>query len=383
MRGTNGCARAMVALGIAWSGLLRAQTAEATRFNSLVRVCAGGDVTLGTNLDPDFIRRGEDSLRRFYGVSSSPDSLVAPARPLFAEANIVLINVEGAIGEGPVLQPKCLTSSTDCFAFRQPPAAAPALRSLGGSRAVVVANLANNHSRDAGNTGFAATRDLLEESGILVTGADTLATPVVTGDGDTVAFLGFHSSKDNPDSRDLAAVRRHVARAVQQFRTVIVTVHIGAEGPTAQRTRNAMERFAGEERGNPIAFADAAIQAGATIVVGHGPHVLRAGEWRGDRLILYSMGNLITYGPFGLHEPTNRGAILCASIDGPGHVASAELRATKQRVAGAFLPDSTRRAYALVDSLSALDFPRTGVLVGSDGKIGRPDTLRAGRPPAG
>ena len=35
---------------------------------------------------------------------------------------------------------------------------------------------------------------------------------------------------------------------------------------------------------------------GATLVLGHGPHVLRAIEWRGNRLVAYSLGNLLTYG---------------------------------------------------------------------------------------
>ena len=38
------------------------------------------------------------------------------------------------------------------------------------------------------------------------------------------------------------------------------------------------ERFLGEDRGNPRAFARAMVDAGADLVVGHGPHVLRGWE---------------------------------------------------------------------------------------------------------
>ena len=80
-------------------------------------------------------------------------------------------------------------------------------------------------------------------------------------------------------------------------------------------------------------------------------------EWRGDRLALYSLGNLLTYGPFKLGEPTNRGVVACAAIDSVGHVASAELRPTMQLWPGVLQADSTKRAWKLIDSLSALDFP--------------------------
>src|SRR6185436_19417334 len=97
----------------------------------------------------------------------------------------------------------------------------------------------------------------LSSAGVLVAGADSNATAVDLGDGDTVAVLGF-SPWNDPSVLDLAAVRRHVARAAAQYHRVIVTMHIGAEGPAARHTPNRAERFAGEQRGNSMAFARAA-----------------------------------------------------------------------------------------------------------------------------
>lgn len=333
-----------------------------------VRVCAGGDVTLGTNLDTSWSNHAADTLLALFGLRDDADTLVRPLRDLLAGADVVLLNIEGAIGEGPAPQ-KCGPKSTSCFAFRQPVAAAAALRGVADSSVAMVGNVANNHSRDAGEEGRDTTVALLERAGIRVTGADTLATPVATRSGDTIAFLGFHTDSMAPDARDLSAVRRHVARAAAAYGTVVVTMHLGAEGITAQRTRDSVERFLGYDRGNPVAFATAAFRGGATLVIGHGPHVLRAGEWRGDRLVLYSLGNLLTYGPFRMREPSVRGAVACAVIDSVGHVASAELRPTVQLAAGVLRPDSLRRALRLIDSLSALDFPRTGVRVDSAGNL--------------
>jgi hypothetical protein len=148
-------------------------------------------------------------------------------------------------------------------------------------------------------------------------------------------------------------------------------MHLGAEGRSAQRTTDATELFLGNiDRGNPVAFADAAVRGGAAMVIGHGPHVLRAMEWR-DRgaLIAYSLGNLLTYGPFTLTEPLNRGAVLCATIDESGRVREADVGSTVQLAPGVLEADRSARAAALTDSLGQLDFPRTGARVGPNGEL--------------
>src|ERR1019366_10310497 len=87
-----------------------------------IRVCAGGDVSLGTNLDTSW------TIGRFDGdarVRALPDprELLAPISPLVADATVLLLNVEGAIGDGPAPR-KCARGSTLCYALRQPPSAA-------------------------------------------------------------------------------------------------------------------------------------------------------------------------------------------------------------------------------------------------------------------
>jgi Bacterial capsule synthesis protein PGA_cap len=320
-----------------------------------IRVCAGGDVMLGNNLDTLWARRSAARLGEPVPPQPDPDSLLAPLRPLLVDADIVLLNVEGAIGEGPA-PPKCRPGSTRCYAFRQNVDAAFALGRF-ADPAAVVGNVANNHAMDAGLSGFQSTIGNLERAGVRVTGADTLPTVVATHQGDTVAFLGFSTAQAGPDPRDLNSVRRHVARAAGRFARLVVTAHMGAEGAAAQRTRNETEQYLGENRGNVVAFAKAAIAAGASTVFIHGPHVLRAVERQGGAVIFYSLGNLLTYGPFNLSEPLNRGALACVLLDPEGRVSEAALRSTWQRPPGRVAPDVTARAVTLVDSLSRLDFP--------------------------
>ncbi len=333
------------------------------------RLCAGGDVTLGTNLDPTWARVAADSLYRQFGLRADPDSLGAQLKPFLTGADVVLLNVEGAIGSGRAPR-KCGPKSTSCFAFRMPRSAANAYRNMVDSGVVVIGNVANNHARDAGDDGRDTTVALLDAAGVFVTGYDTTATAVPLPSGDTIGVLGFYTDNTAPNARDLAAVRRAVSRAAERYAIVIVTMHLGAEGVGAQRTRNANEIFLKNiNRGNPVAFANTAFDAGATMVIGHGPHVLRAAEWRDDRLALYSLGNLLTYGPFKLREPTNRGVVACATVDSARSVSAAELRPTMQLWPGVLQADSTNRAWTLIDSLSALDFPRTGARVDSTGAL--------------
>jgi len=321
-----------------------------------LRVCAGGDVMLGNNLDTLWAVRASNRLGWAVQAFPDPDELLAPLRPLVEDAQVVLLNIEGAIGEGPA-PTKCRLGSQTCYAFRQQPGIAEALRRLVPGE--VVGSVANNHALDAGRVGWDATVRHLGLAGVYVTGYDTLPTVVETAAGDTVAFLGFSSAQAGPDPRDLAGVRRHVTRAAARYPRLIVTMHMGAEGRDAQRTPNEAEHYLGENRGNAVAFARAAVESGASAVFGHGPHVMRAAEWYQGALIFYSLGNLLTYGPFSLVEPLNRGGMACVVLDPAGRVKDAVLRSTWQRPPGLITPDRSQRAAWLVDSLSALDFPTT------------------------
>ncbi|WP_420129724.1 CapA family protein [Longimicrobium sp.] len=338
-----------------------------------VRVCAGGDVTLGTNLDTTWVHTARARLGRRVAALPSPDSLLAPLRPLLEDADIVLLNVEAAIGEGRINRQKCARGSTACFAFRSPVAAAGAMRRVAPEQARVIGNVANNHARDDGDIGRRNTIRHLDDAGVQVTGMDTIATPVVTERGDTVAFLGY-AQWTGPDPRDLPAVRRQVRRAADAYARVVVTMHMGAEGRGRQNTPNAREMFVGEDRGNVVAFARAAVESGADLVIGHGPHVMRAAEWRDGKLVFYSLGNLVTYGPFTMSEPLNRGGIACAVLGRDGAILSAQLRSTVQRVPGLVSIDSTHRAAVLTDSLGRIDMPSTAARLDRyTGEVLRPD----------
>jgi len=114
--------------------------------------------------------------------------------------------------------------------------------------------------------------------------------------GLNIAVLGFtYSSRFNTVFEiEEAAVRVRLAKTRGEY--VIVTFHAGAEGSPAIWHNNEEEQFMGENRGNTVAFSRAMIDAGADLVVGHGPHVLRAAECYQGKPIVYSLGNFVGVG---------------------------------------------------------------------------------------
>ena len=72
-------------------------------------------------------------------------------------------------------------------------------------------------------------------------------------------------------------------------------MHAGAEGSDRAHVEPGPETYLGEPRGDSVAFTHAVVDAGADLVVGSGPHVLRGLEWYRGRLIAYSLGNASGY----------------------------------------------------------------------------------------
>lgn len=85
------------------------------------------------------------------------------------------------------------------------------------------------------------------------------------------------------DERDLAEIVASVKDANKMADWVVVSIH-AHEGITGDRTRPA--DFV-------VEFAHAMIDAGADVVVGHGPHVLRGIEVYKGKPIFYSLANFI------------------------------------------------------------------------------------------
>jgi hypothetical protein len=127
------------------------------------------------------------------------------------------------------------------------------------------------------------------------------------------------------------------------------------------------ETFLGENRGHPYEFARMVIDAGADVVLGHGPHVTRAIDSYINRLIVYSMGNFATYGRFNLSGPNGISPIIELDMDRDGEFISGKIHATLQVGKGIPALDESMRVVKEIQQLTSQDIPESNLVINSDG----------------
>lgn len=260
---------------------------------------------------------------------------------------------------------KCRPGGTGCHQFRVPPSYAKHLKDAGFH----LMNQANNHGNDYGPKGYTNTQKSLKAVGLEFTGPRNHVT-VVDVQGVKVAVLGFSSYPRDNSLIDLSQAKSVVQKAAGMADVVVIQVHWGAEGADKTHVKPGTEVFLGENRGNPIAFSHAVIDAGADLIIGHGPHTLRAFEVYKDRLIAYSLGNFA--GGKGLKGNGNLGwgAVLKATINPDGSFVSGTFHSTYFNTnPGIPNPDPQKRGLNLVRDLTKADFPQTGPAISTDGAI--------------
>ncbi len=155
-----------------------------------------------------------------------------------------------------------------------------------------VMNLANNHSLQHGRTPFRETVDILKGAGIEAAGVNNgdyrhCREVFVEKNGLKIGFLGYSLRPrqyftEEPlyaeGERDRIVEDARRARA--QCDTLVVSMHWGDE-------------FIDRPSPDEIATAHAVMDAGADLIIGHHPHVLRGVEKYGRGYIVYSLGNFV------------------------------------------------------------------------------------------
>ncbi len=140
------------------------------------------------------------------------------------------------------------------------------------SSSVEAVTLANNHSEDFGAEGYENTKRVLEESGISY--VEKKSTTLFTTEGGLV--IGLYADCFNFSQSD---IEKNIDLLWEQGADIVICAfHWGAEG-------------AYQPNDKQIRYAHAAIDAGATLVVGNHPHVLQPIEAYNGGLIYYSLGN--------------------------------------------------------------------------------------------
>ncbi|MBL9039628.1 MAG: CapA family protein [Archangium sp.] len=324
--------------------------AEPTSPSDELRIRAVGDVMVGTTVPAGHLAPG------------GAPAVLAEVAALLGDADATFVNLEGPLCDSGT-SAKCRKGG-NCFAFRSPTTYAETFKAVG----IDFASTANNHAGDFGDACRRETEKALDGVGITWSGpVGSVGTRVVKGR--KVALVAFHTSTATNDVNDVEAAKALVASAKKTHDLVLVSFHGGAEGPQATHVIDGSERYLGENRGDLKTFAHGVIDAGADVVFGHGPHVLRAMELYRGHLIAYSLGNFATYGRFSLGGPLGVSVLLDVTLGADGRFVDGRLISTLQRDKGLPALDVAGRGAAMVRTLSNADFPHTGVLVDTDGRL--------------
>ena len=228
--------------------------------STTITVSIAGDCTLGT----DEYFSSATSFVTKYNEVSDPSYFFANVYDIFSADDLTIVNLEGTLTDS--------TSRADkTYAFKGDPSYAQIL--VEGS--VEAVDLANNHSHDYGTESYTDTIEAVEAAGIATFGYDTIAYLDV--EGVSVALIGIYELAEGlgiqDDMEELIAQAQEAGAQV-----IIVYFHWGTELDTVPDTTQ-------------IALAHAAVDAGATLVVGTHPHVIQGYEVYNGRYIVYSLGN--------------------------------------------------------------------------------------------
>lgn len=329
------------------------------------RVVGVGDIMMGSN-HPD--ARLDDRLT----PDVDPATVIgADLAGLLRSADVTFGNLEGTIHDLPGPSKTC-SNPRLCYVFRSPPHYADILGRLGFD----VVALANNHAGDFLEPGRMATAENLRRVGIRYGGVASpgMESSIVTlSDGTRVGFIAFAPNRGTLSINNIPAAAQMVRALDAQVDMVLVSFHGGAEGgEAATYVPRATETYVGENRGDVYRFSHAMIDAGADILIGHGPHVPRAIEVYNSRLIAYSLGNFWTYGRFNLRGYRGMAPVADLRVTQRGELVSLTIHSVRQVGGGIPQMDPTGAAAQAVEAFTRRDFPEQNLTFHPDGRVTGP-----------
>lgn len=316
-----------------------------------ITIAAVGDIMMGSAYPAPVLPK-DDGQASFNAVLNQ-----------LQEADVTFGNLEGVLlDKGQTT--KCQKSS-NCFAFRMPERYALHLQHAGFD----LLSVANNHSGDFNETGRVHTAKALSKAGIAFAGFKSHPYTIFVKDGVKYGFCAFSPNEGTLSMNHWDVAQNLIADLKRMVDLVIVSFHGGAEGSKHQHVNRKRELFFGEDRGNVYDFAHAAIDAGADLVLGHGPHVTRAVDFYKNRFIAYSLGNFCTYGPFNLDGPNGLAPLLELKLNEKGEFISARVTSMMQAKNSAPVIDSEQGAWKLISQLTQNDIPEAALDFSQQGWI--------------
>jgi poly-gamma-glutamate capsule biosynthesis protein CapA/YwtB (metallophosphatase superfamily) len=329
---------------------LTPSTTKQQTFSDTITIKAVGDIIPGTNFPNYRLPRFRDQL------------LPKSVRTNLQGADILFGNFESSLTNYPNTAKDI--SRGQVFAFRSPPAYAQLFADAGFN----VFNMANNHAMDFGPVGFKDTKKNLEAVGIATLGHKKQIL-YLEAKNTPVAMVGFSPYEMHNSIQNLGAAKALVTEAKNKANIVIVSMHAGAEGTGALQVKNQTEFFYGENRGNSIKFARNMIDAGADLVLGHGPHVPRAMEIYKGKIIAYSLGNFLGYRTLSTNAQTGDSMILEVKLNPAGDLISSKIIPVRMDRQGIPHIDQNFQTVKLMRYLNNQAFPKNPVKINKKGEV--------------
>ena len=280
----------------------------------------------------------------------SEGNILQYAMPLLKKTDLRIGNLECAVSDNAPLYKDC--TGSQCYAFRTPYKYAQWYKDAGFD----YMNIANNHSFDFGMPGVEGTLEFLKKNNIRCSGVLQHPFDTLTVRNTRIGFVSFAPHNNCLNMNDDSLVKACVKQVRPMCNILIVFFHGGCEGAARKHTPNGHEMFLGQDRGDVKKFAHMCIDAGADLVFGSGPHVVRGMDMYKNKLISYSLGNFATYHQFNLKFPNNVAPLQQIRITREGVLIQNKVFSFEQEGEGIPVPDSGRNAYKMIRSLSEEDF---------------------------
>ncbi|QEM13791.1 CapA family protein [Mucilaginibacter rubeus] len=319
-----------------------------------ISIAAVGDMMLGTSYPNDYTLPPDSAKNSFTVIADE-----------LRNADVTFGNLEGSLLDGGNPAHYKLHQRSKAYLFRMPTAYAGVFKDAGFN----LLSLANNHIGDFGDTGRMSTTRVLDSIGINYGGLLSHPSTVFERNGIKYGFCAFAPNANTLPILNLPNATRIISELKQRCDIVIVSFHGGGEGVDYEHVPFAMESFISEKRGDVHAFAHNAIDAGADIILGNGPHVSRAMEVYKNRLIAYSLGNFCTYKSVGVSGVCGLAPLLKVNLNKKGEFLNGRIISLRQAHDKGLGLDSLNRAAVRIKQLTEADFPDAGLIISDTGEI--------------
>ncbi len=318
-----------------------------------VSIAAVGDIMMGTNFPNESYLPKDTGRYLWKGV-----------RNVLRQADITFGNLEGTILNDGGEQKECNNPKL-CYLFRSPEFLAENFRESGFD----LMSLANNHANDFGEEGRLNTQRVMDSLGIAHAGSVDQPYIIKKIGHLKIGFCAFAPNRGTMSIHQSDNIKATIQHLDSLSDIVIASFHAGAEGAKNQHVTRKREFYYGEDRGNVYEMAHQMIDHGADVVLGHGPHVVRAIEVYNKKIIAYSLGNFLTYGRFNLRGPAGEAPLLEIKTTVDGDFLEGQIHAFRQSYSLGPRNDPQLSAIKSIQRLSLDDFPNNPITIDDLGRI--------------